>query len=253
MMFGKFRFKKKVSDCMKRNILKTVMIATMTVSFCCGFNFNQEVTQVYAITETATPIAYTFTDLKQVMCATSYVEIYSLPNATGNKIGSLITNQPILVTGQCNESLCYRVDFNGNVGYISNEYLSTELQAIEATAQPNEVDADVCPYELYTIYYDNLGFPYYYGKWGGSANMDADNWAKTEACSNVVSEYMFQKHIETYGETGGSSSWSGSWELIGKYQGMHVVVRFVASVNDASVGSLESRGIATAGNGIWKD
>ena len=78
-----------------------------------------------------------------------------------------------------------------------------------------------CPYPLYKIFYDDRGYPYYYGKWGGSANMDAGNYLKTEKCMNFISDYMLNKGVGSY---------SVSWESIGTYDGMPVVVRYVGTM-----------------------
>ena len=107
---------------------------------------------------------------------------------------------------------------------------------------------EVCPYPLYTLMYDNQGYPYFYGKWGGSANMDADNLAKTESCKEQWGVYMCEHFmVNDY------LSFDYSWQSIGNYQGMNVVVRYIESCNGEYLGSPESRGIPTAGNGIWID
>ena len=73
--------------------------------------------------------------------------------------------------------------------YVYNNDASTEKDGTETATCGNCGNKDtrtvagtrveICPYNLYTMAYDNQGYPYFYGKWGGSANMDADNWAKT--------------------------------------------------------------------------
>lgn len=80
------------------------------------------------------------------------------------------------------------------------------------------------PYEMYVLYLDDRGYPYYYGKWGGVANMDADNYARTEACSNEIQRYMFElaKYNGEY-----SYGYIGSWEYIGIYDGISVVRRYI--------------------------
>ena len=109
-----------------------------------------------------------------------------------------------------------------------------------------------CPYELYTMAYDNQGYPYFYGKWGGSANMDAENYAKTEACIDEMGEYMCEHYTiwrEDYNAEGVSFDYS--WILIGRYDGMEIVVRYIESCNNIFLDSPEARGIPTAGNGVW--
>lgn len=127
-----------------------------------------------------------------------------------------------------------------------------ETTAVQ-TAPPvaDSAQGEVCPYELYVIYYDNQGYPYYYGKWGGSANMDAENYAKTEACDDAISEYLSENFtVWNEDRTSGSFSSSTSWQLIGTYQGMPVVVRYVCWLNDVRLSTPEERGIPAAGNGI---
>lgn len=93
------------------------------------------------------------------------------------------------------------------------------------------------PYELYVLYLDDRGYPYYYGKWGGSANMDADHYARTEACSKEIVRYMQELAIYN-GEYSISTSngvttttfskmTSITWEYIGIYDGISVVRRYV--------------------------
>lgn len=109
-----------------------------------------------------------------------------------------------------------------------------------------------CPYKLYTMAYDNQGYPYFYGKWGGSANMDAENYAKTEACIDEMGEYMCEHYTiwrEDYNAEGVSFDYS--WILIGRYDGMEIVVRYVESCNNVFLDSPEARGIPTDGNGVW--
>lgn len=117
----------------------------------------------------------------------------------------------------------------------------TEIQEEAATADAGAASVasdETCPYPLYTMFYDNRGIPYFYGKWGGSANMDADNLAMTNNCMAAIDSHMMAS---------GASSWMVSWKLIGTYSGMKVVVRYVEDGN-----SPEAVGIPTAGNGIWQ-
>jgi uncharacterized protein YkwD len=65
------------------------------------------------------------------MYAKSSVTVRDLPSTDGKKLGSLSTNQGVAVTGQCNETGWYRIEYNGSTGYVSNKYLSDE----QATAQ----------------------------------------------------------------------------------------------------------------------
>ena len=146
--------------------------------------------------------------------------------------------------------------------YVYNKDATTEKDGTETATCGNCGNKDtrtiagtrieICPYELYTMAYDNQGYPYFYGKWGGSANMDADNLAKTEACIDQMGEYMRDNYSiwrEDFDAVGVSFDYS--WQLIGRYEGMEIVVRYVESCNGTFLDSPEERGIPTAGNGVW--
>ena len=83
--------------------------------------------------------------------------------------------------------------------------------------------------------------------------MDADNYAKTQACDAQVSQYLSENYqVWNEDHTSGTCSSMIGWKSIGRYQGMQVVVRYVGVLNDVRLAEPEDRGIPTAGNGIWK-
>ena len=67
---------------------------------------------------------YTYTDLNQTMYVISGVNVRDLPVKTGNSLGILSKDQEVKVTGQCNETGWYRIEYKGKVGYVSNNYLT---------------------------------------------------------------------------------------------------------------------------------
>lgn len=82
--------------------------------------------------------AFTYTDVSATKYAQQSVNVRSLPNTDGEQLGALSLNQEVTVTGQCNETSWYRIDFNGTVGYVSNNYLGdakVEVQASQPAAQ----------------------------------------------------------------------------------------------------------------------
>ena len=112
------------------------------------------------------------------------------------------------------------VDFSAGVDYyVYNDSMITYVSG--------------CPYPLYKIFYDDRGYPYFYGKWGGSANMDADNLHKTEACSAAIGDYMLYEK--------GFSYIMQPWRFLGTYDGVPVVVRYIQIPGEAD--SPESYGI----------
>ncbi len=86
--------------------------------------------------ETQAP-AYTYTDKSQTMYAKSAVNVRSIPSTDGEKLGGLSKAQEITVTGQCNETGWYRIDFNGQAGYVSDSYLVDEKPAAETPSTPS--------------------------------------------------------------------------------------------------------------------
>ena len=139
---------------------------------------------------------------------------------------------------------------------------------------------EICPYELYVIKYDNMGFPYFYGKWGGEVNMDAENLEKTNACMSQMMKKIQELTVCNYEYTKDGVLRSGSftptqdisWVFIGTYQGEKIVVRYLHNLlYDSTLKwlelditmfdykpividkTLEERGIETAGNRIWQD
>lgn len=87
--------------------------------------------------EETTKAKYTYKDLNKTMYAKSTVNVRSLPSTDGDKLGSLSKGKEVKVTGQCNETSWYRIEFNGKVAYVSNTYLVTEKPTETTTAKPN--------------------------------------------------------------------------------------------------------------------
>lgn len=77
---------------------------------------------------------YTYTDLDAVKYAKQSVNVRSLPTTDGEKLGALSASQEVKVTGQCNETGWYRIEFEGNVAYASNNYLVDEKPSTTASA-----------------------------------------------------------------------------------------------------------------------
>ena len=94
----------------------------------------ENVTEAVAEEENAEEVInYSYTDFSEVMYATTTVNIRNKPSKTGDRVGILCENNEILVTGQCNETKWYRLDFNGNVGYVSYDFLTNEKPETEET------------------------------------------------------------------------------------------------------------------------
>lgn len=86
--------------------------------------------------EGTTKAKFTYKDLNKTMYAKSTVNVRSLPSTDGDKLGSLSKGKEVKVTGQCNETNWYRIEFNDKVAYVSNTYLVAE-KPVETTTKPN--------------------------------------------------------------------------------------------------------------------
>lgn len=109
--------------------------------------------------------AYTYTDLSKTMFAQESVNIRDLPSTDGNKLGALALNEEVTVTGQCNETLWYRIDYNGGTAYVSNKYIVAEKveetqQDIPTTQQTVSKGNWADGYELHTWY--DMGEYFFY-------------------------------------------------------------------------------------------
>ena len=105
---------------------------------------------------TAEPVPqYTYTDMSATMYAQQTVNVRNLPDTNGNKLGSLSINDEVVITGQCNETSWYRIDYNNQIGFVSDKYLSGEkIETVEKTTvtQPQTINENLepFPYPLYT-------------------------------------------------------------------------------------------------------
>jgi len=87
-------------------------------------------------TESVEEIEYTYTDLDKTMYAKQSVNVRDLPCADGNKLGGLSFAKEVHVTGQCKETSWYRIEFDGAIAYVSNNYLVDEKPVEQVASQP---------------------------------------------------------------------------------------------------------------------
>ena len=96
-------------------------------------------------TEEPTPepqAIYTYTDMSATMYVQQTVNVRDLPDTSGNKLGSLSTNDEIAISGQCNETSWYRFEYNGSVAYVSNKYVGdNKVEVQQSTYQANNSPA----------------------------------------------------------------------------------------------------------------
>lgn len=73
-------------------------------------------------------VTYTYKDFSQTMYASGAVNVRNNPDTSGEKLGTLSANQKVEVTGQCNETKWYRINYKGTSAYVSNKYLTKEMK-----------------------------------------------------------------------------------------------------------------------------
>ena len=166
-------------------------------------------------------LTYTFEDMDATKYAKSTVNVRSLPNTDGEKLGGLSTNDEVKVTGKCTETGWYRIEYSDGIAYVSDEYLADEKFEIQASA-PAQSSSEVFPYELYKVYGEGANV-YAYTPWGGPATQDADTSAKTDATINTL--------ISLYRENTGATQVMCSWESVGTYNNVLIVRRYCETGN----------------------
>lgn len=80
---------------------------------------------------------YTYTDMSATMYAQQTVNVRDLPDTSGNKIGSLSTNDEITISAKCNETGWYMFEYNGSVAFVSNKYVGENKVEVQAPANNN--------------------------------------------------------------------------------------------------------------------
>ena len=79
--------------------------------------------------------AYTVTDMEKTMYVQRSVNVRSGPGTGYDKIGALNTNDEVKITGQTDNGW-YRIEYKGNVGFVSNNYLGDAKVVVNNTPTP---------------------------------------------------------------------------------------------------------------------
>lgn len=110
------------------------------------------------VTAEGTKLSYTYTELNKTMWAKSSVNVRNLPSTEGDKLGKLAEGEAVTVTGKCNETGWYRIDYDGEVGYVSSSYLTdTEPEDDELNTSEERLKAGVYKVNGYEIRYEEDG------------------------------------------------------------------------------------------------
>lgn len=105
-------------------------------------------------------LTYTFEDMDASKYAKSTVNVRSLPNKDGEKLGGLSTNDEVKVTGKCNETGWYRIEYADGIAYVSDEYLVDEKVEVQASAPAASSDLPtLSSYAEVKAYAISLGYP----------------------------------------------------------------------------------------------
>lgn len=96
---------------------------------------SQEVTGTPVPTAAPTPVptptpepkleenGFTFTVMEKTMMTTANLNVRVLPQVEGEKIGMFHKGAEVQVSGRCEETGWYRVQYGSEIGYCSDEYL----------------------------------------------------------------------------------------------------------------------------------
>ena len=79
--------------------------------------------------------AYTVTDMEKTMYVQRSVNVRSGPGTGYDKIGALNTNDEVKITGQADNGW-YRIEYKGNAGFVSNNYLGDAKVVVNNTPTP---------------------------------------------------------------------------------------------------------------------
>lgn len=234
-----------------------------------NYVYNEDATYLANGTETATCVncgssdtrpaegtmlEYTYTDMEATMYATQTINVRDLPSTDGTMVGNLSVNDEVRITGQANTGW-YRIDFNGEVAYVSDSYLSENLVEVTPPAdEPADTTSTVetFPYQLHVMYYDSMGYPYYYyiglNELYISPEDDAKNMAAQDAFFDYVLENFQDPVYDPVTNTTTLCSVDNYWWPVGyESDGKPIYVQYVRGCNGVTLPHSSERGIFTGG------
>lgn len=75
--------------------------------------------------------SYTYSELSVQKYVSTSLNVRELPSTDGAVVGVLNANDKITITGKCNETGWYRINYNNTSGYISEKYVTDAPVVIE--------------------------------------------------------------------------------------------------------------------------
>jgi len=157
-----------------------------------------------------TKLSYTYTEISCTKFAKSNVNVRSLPSTDGTKLGGLTKGDAVTVTGKCNETGWFRIEFNNSIGYVSANYLLDEKPAEPTpTPEPDDGNRDPrcvegLPFETFKIYDEGNIVYYWYpsGWYDGYGGFKDEKTAAGNECRSIMSDrygsFDFQNQYEDY-------------------------------------------------------
>lgn len=173
--------------------------------------------------------AYTYTDLSKTMFAQQSVNIRDLPSTDGNKLGALALNQEVTVTGQCNETSWYRIEYSGSAAYVSNKYLGDSMVEV---VQSNDNSSDLStntenPYPLFEVIDEGGDKVYFYWTWDGvTTQKSTEFWSCWNNCISILAErHGWEFYYDGPSHLGGNVHDFGPSDKTGYYVDGNYVMR----------------------------
>ena len=125
---------------------------------------------------------YTFTDMSATMYAQQTVNVRDLPDTSGNKVGSLSTNDEITISGQCTETGWYMFEYNGSVAFVSNKYVGeNKVEIQQAPADNSTASTGSAPTSNYqTGVWNDMGDYYFI-----IPNSEDEYWNYFNNCDDI--------------------------------------------------------------------
>lgn len=172
----------------------------------------------------ADTIGYTYTDMSAIMYAKSAVNVRSLPSTDGTRLGTLVANQPVAVTGQCNETGWYRIQYGDGEAYVSNKYLvgeeqvavQTEQIAVEQSASTNTSGiVDPNDPSTWTPPHEGMKYDVTLGMWVDIQPSDTDPFNKTKATDAAIAAAIAQFGPNIIIFDDGAIHDPTTWEVLG--------------------------------------
>lgn len=131
---------KETTDVPATEVVETVVETEVVEETEAALEATEEVvvedTEMVEATEVAEEATFTVTDMSATKYVTSSVKVRSGASTDYEQIGSLTTNQQVTVTGQADTGW-YRIEYKGEVGYVSNKYLSDTKVAVNTSTGAN--------------------------------------------------------------------------------------------------------------------